>query len=81
MVEKNLQVEDNEILENLNPNLPVLAIYFFEPSIISALDFSDFHLQFLLESLKNRDIIFQNPLNLKIPVRDFSPISPMDVFL
>ena len=48
---KNLRVYDNEILANLNPDIPTLGVYFFEPYIMSLPDFSDFHLQFIFESL------------------------------
>jgi len=33
-VKKNLRVQDNEILAKLNPDIPTLAVYFFEPSIM-----------------------------------------------
>lgn len=48
---KNLRVNDNEILANINPEKPTLGVYFFEPKIMSLPDFSDFHLKFILDSL------------------------------
>jgi len=48
---RNLRVYDNEILSKLNPEIPTLGVYFFEPSIMELPDYSDFHLQFTFESL------------------------------
>jgi len=50
---KNLRVEDNEILANINPDIPTLWVYFFEQDIIGSPDFSSFHMQFILQSLEN----------------------------
>jgi deoxyribodipyrimidine photo-lyase len=48
---KNLRTEDNEILANINPDIPVLWVYFFEKSILEAPDFGEMHLRFICESL------------------------------
>jgi deoxyribodipyrimidine photo-lyase len=48
---KNLRVYDNEILANIDPEIPTLGVYFFEPKIMALPDYSDFHLQFTFESL------------------------------
>ena len=48
---RNLRVYDNEILANLNPEIPTLGVYFFEPEIMKLSDYSDFHLQFVFETL------------------------------
>ena len=48
---RNLRVYDNEILANLDPEVPTLGVYFFEPSIMSLPDYSDKHLLFTFESL------------------------------
>lgn len=62
---KNLRTIDNEILEKYDPNLPTLGVYFFEKSIMNLPDFSDFHLQFILDSLQNLE---KNLQKLKIPL-------------
>jgi len=62
---KNLRVHDNEILANLNQEIPTLWVYFFEPKIMSLPDYSDFHLQFTLESLLD---LQKNYLRLWIPL-------------
>ncbi|MCH2188631.1 deoxyribodipyrimidine photo-lyase [Candidatus Gracilibacteria bacterium] len=49
---KNLRVKDNEILANINADIPVLGVYFFEPRLMQASDWSHFHLKFTLESLQ-----------------------------
>jgi len=48
---KNLRIQDNAILANINPDIPTLGVYFFEPHIMSLPDYWDFHLKFTLESL------------------------------
>lgn len=48
---RNLRFYDNEILANLNPDIPTLGVYFFEPDIMSLPDYSDHHIQFIFESL------------------------------
>jgi len=48
---KNLRIKDNAILANINPDIPTLAVYFFEPHIMGLPDYWDFHLKFTLESL------------------------------
>ncbi len=50
---KNLRVEDNEILANLNPSIPTLAVYFFEKDIIENPDYSWFHTKFITDSLED----------------------------
>ena len=36
---KNLRIEDNEMLANIKPHIPVLGVYFFEKSLMEAPDF------------------------------------------
>lgn len=48
---KNLRIIDNQILENISPNIPTIAVYFFEEKIMKLEDFSKFHLKFIFESL------------------------------
>jgi len=36
---KNLRIKDNAILANINPDIPTLAVYFFEPHIMSLPDY------------------------------------------
>lgn len=61
---KNLRVEDNEILRNINLDIPTLWVYFFEQDIIDSPDFSSFHMQFILQSLEN---LKKNLKKLNIP--------------
>lgn len=62
---KNLRIYDNEILQNLNPEIPTLWIYFFESEIMSLADYSDFHIQFIFESLLE---LQKHMIQLWIPV-------------
>ena len=49
---KNLRTQDNAILANINPDIPTIWVYFFEPHIMGLPDYSDFHLKFIIESLE-----------------------------
>ena len=62
---KNLRVQDNAILENINSEALTLWVYFFEPHIMGLPDYSDFHLKFTLESLIE---LQQNLIKIWIPL-------------
>jgi deoxyribodipyrimidine photolyase len=55
-LKKNLRTKDNQCLSELDPNIPTVAVYFFESDIIQETDFSDFHLQFITSSLLQLEI-------------------------
>ncbi len=59
---KNLRISDNEIFHLLNPNIPTLGWFLFEPSIIWLPDYSLFHKKFTLDSLKDlgKNLSFYN---------------------
>jgi deoxyribodipyrimidine photo-lyase len=53
---RDLRVEDHAPLHaavslSLQTNTPIVAFYSFEPNIVHAPDFSDFHFRFIQESL------------------------------
>jgi len=50
---KNLRTEDNEMLTNINPDIPAIGVYFFEEDIITSPDYSDFHTKFICDSLED----------------------------
>jgi len=50
---KNLRTEDNEMLANINPDIPTIGVYFFEEDIITSPDYSDFHTKFICDSLED----------------------------
>lgn len=55
---KNLRITDNEILSQIDENIPTLWVFFFEPEIMNLPDYSDFHLKFTLESLFDLQVSF-----------------------
>lgn len=66
---KDLRVRDNQaIFYAIQQKIPIIGLYCFEPSIMEQADWSDFHTQFIQESLRD---LYHNLQTINIPLLIF----------